>query len=132
MIKSGVMSSLHGSVPHERVLNILEETDFTLLMRDPEKRYAKAGFPTKMVESLSRSTPIICNLTSDMSDCLVDGVNALIVSECSAKSMKLVLSHAIKLSFDERNVLAWNAFSCAKQSFMYSKYLSKMKRFLSD
>ena len=64
-----------GRVPRPVVLQTLQETDFTVLIRDASLRYAKAGFPTKVVESLMSGTPVICNLSSDLDEYLVDGEN---------------------------------------------------------
>ena len=46
-------------MPHSDVLKRLEKADFTILIRPEEMRYAKAGFPTKVPESLSTGTPVI-------------------------------------------------------------------------
>lgn len=122
--------TFHGYIPHDSVLRILEETDFTVLMRDPTKRYAKAGFPTKMVESLSRSTPIICNLSSDMGDYLKDGENALIVEDCDLQSLERQIRRAIEMSYEDRVAMAQKALQSARESFDMLQYLSKVEEIL--
>lgn len=117
---------LHGRVSHEEVLHILKETHFTLLMRSPVQRYAKAGFPTKVVESLSRSTPVICNLTSDLSSYLTDGVDALVVKDCCPNSLCSCLYRAIELSGERRTDMCRKAHETADTCFDYKAYIGKL------
>lgn len=42
------------------------QVDYTIFLRE-NKRYAKAGFPSKFVESLSYDTPVITNCVGDVS-----------------------------------------------------------------
>lgn len=136
MIASGISRDLleklktqlviHGRVSHEEVLRILKETHFTLLMRSPVQRYAKAGFPTKVVESLSRSTPVICNLTSDLAMYLQDGENSLIVDGCDAISLMNVLIEALNMTEDDRNTMCQKAVLAASEHFNLVKYLEQL------
>lgn len=117
---------IHGRVSHDNVLHILKGTHFTLLMRSSEQRYAKAGFPTKVVESLSRSTPVICNLTSDLSSYLTDGVDALVVKDCCPNSLCSCLYRAIELSGERRTDMCRKAHETADTCFDYKAYIGKL------
>lgn len=117
---------IHGRVSHDEVLRILKGSHFTLLMRSPTQRYAKAGFPTKVVESLSRSTPVICNLTSDLDVYLKNDRNALIVEACDAFSLKCVLEKAIAMSYAEIKTMREQAIGTAYEQFAYQKYLTNL------
>lgn len=121
---------IYGRVSHNEVLNILKETHFTLLMRSPVQRYAKAGFPTKVVESLSCSTPVICNLTSDLGEYLTDSVDSLIAVDCSADALRKCLETAISLPESERRKMCNQAELTARKYFMYYRYLEKLKELL--
>lgn len=123
---------IHGRVSHEGVLHILKGTHFTLLMRSPVQRYAKAGFPTKVVESLSRSTPVICNLTSDLSLYLGDEVNALIVEECNPQSLYQQLAKAITMNHEQRVIMCNNARELACKHFMYTIFLHSFQEMMPD
>ncbi|MBQ5810448.1 MAG: glycosyltransferase, partial [Clostridia bacterium] len=120
----------HGRVKREVVLEHLKSADFTILMRSPVLRYAKAGFPTKMVESLSHSTPIIANLTSDMHLYLVDGVNSLIVEDCTAEALAKVLKKAIGISVAEREQMCRSAFATAADMLHYRQFIPAMEEIL--
>lgn len=70
----------------EGALAEVAEADFLPLLR-PYRRYANAGFPTKVVESLSLGVPVLANLTSDLGTVLDDGQNGLVLPDESARSM---------------------------------------------
>ena len=122
---------VHGRVTHGEVLRILSATHFTLLMRSPVQRYAKAGFPTKVVESLSNSTPVICNLTSDLGEYLTDTADSFIATDCSADALKECLEKAIALPELQRQAMCEQAKLTAKKNFLHLIYLDKLANLLS-
>lgn len=128
--KLGEQLQFYGRIPHEKVLEMLVIMDFTLLMRSPELRYAKAGFPTKVAESLSRSTPVISNITSDLALYLIDGYNALVVEEYSVNSLKKALERSLKLDVNKRAVLCKNALHVAKNKLDYKHFIDQLKNVL--
>ena len=58
--------SFMGSIPREQVIEELQRADFSTFIRDNNLRFVKAGFPSKLVESMSLGIPVITNLTSDL------------------------------------------------------------------
>jgi glycosyltransferase involved in cell wall biosynthesis len=108
-----------GRIPRDGVLKNLEEADFTVLMRSPDQRYAKAGFPTKVVESLSSGTPVICNITSDLGDYIRDGENGIVVDRCSAEAFSIAIRRAQNLTFEQRKIMYRNARKLAEDYFDY-------------
>ncbi len=123
---------VHGRVSHDAVLEILKETDFTLLVRAPEQRYAKAGFPTKVVESLANGTPVLCNLSSDLCDYLRDGENALLAESNRPEDVAHALRRALALTEPEREVMRGCALESAKKYFDYRNYLSVLGELLEN
>lgn len=121
----------HGRIEHNYVLKIISESHFTMLMRSEELRYAKAGFPTKIVESLSCGTPVICNLTSDLGKYLINRENSLIVSECSSMAMKDTIEYSLTLSTTRLNEMKSNAFITAQKDFLYKNYLLEMENLIN-
>lgn len=117
---------IHGRVSHDEVLRILKGTHFTLLMRSPEQRYAKAGFPTKVVESMSRNTPVICNLTSDLNNYLIDRENALIVETSDCHGLSRALEKAVYMSEQERICMCRKAGASALDQFDHKVYLQQL------
>ncbi len=126
----GDLLSFYGRVPHEAVLENLKSTDFTILMRSETQRYAKAGFPTKFVESLSRSTPVICNITSDLGYYLRDGENGYVVDECSSEALEKVLEKAIAVSSENRKAMQKAALDTASECFLMDSYIEILKNLI--
>lgn len=120
-----------GRVPREEVLNRLAAADFTVLLRSETQRYAKAGFPTKAVESLSTATPIITNLTSDLGLYLKDGYNSIIVSDCSPTAFSKAAEKALLLSSEEKKLMYTNARKTAEEFFDYRLYNQKISHLLN-
>ena len=116
-----------GRVPRSKVLEVLKETDFTILMRSPVQRYAKAGFPTKAVESFAHSTPMIANVTSDLGKYMIDGYNSFVVEECSPEALALVLKKVLDLSLEQREEMCKNAYDTAVTKLHYNNFLEEFK-----
>lgn len=121
----------YGRIPREAALEHLKQTDFTVLMRSEEQRYAKAGFPTKFVESLATATPIICNATSDIADYLKDGQNGFLVADGSSTAFATVLRKAIKLSYEQRCWMQLKARETAEEYFDYRVYVDDLAQFMN-
>ncbi len=119
-----------GRISRNQVLEKLKSADFTFLMRSPVQRYARAGFPTKFVESLATGTPVICNLTSDMGDYIVDMGNSVVVPDCSSSSFKAVIQKILQLSFKDRQIMQKSARETAEKYFDYRLYFNEVERLL--
>ena len=78
MASSGILV-FHGRLSHNDALGEIKRNDFSVFFRYPNK-VTKAGFPTKFVESITCSTPVISNPMSDIADYMVDGNNGVILS----------------------------------------------------
>ena len=130
--KLGDALVIYGRLPREKAVQKVREADFSLLLRDENLRYAKAGFPTKIVESLSCATPPMCNYSSDLSMYLFDGQNAFIVGGNKAKDVNETLVRI--LNFD-RNLLPKireNARKTAEENFDYTKYINVFREFIKE
>ena len=78
--------TLHGRLDRIRALQLVTRCDATALQR-PLERYAQAGFPSKVAESLMCGTPVVANLTTDLDDYLTDGVNGVILRDASPEAL---------------------------------------------
>lgn len=92
----GAMIRFHGRVPNQEAVSIVSACDFTLLLR-PDQRFSRAGFPSKVVESLCCGTPVITNPTSDLSEYLRDGENAVIVPGIASQLVSEAIQRAARL-----------------------------------
>ncbi len=121
---------LCGRVPRDTVLEKMEEADFVVLPRDASLRYAKAGFPSKVTESLANATPIFCNLSSDLELYLNDGENAVISRSHTPADLAEALKRALALSAEEKLRMSENALKTANEFFDYRNYKDVLKEFI--
>ena len=122
----------HGRVSRAEVVEALRGSDFTILMRDPLKRFAQAGMPTKITESLGSGVPVIANLTSDLGKYLVDGVNALIVDRFTADALTCVLRKALATTYEERLLMRQAARASAEDALDYRAYAHELRAFVLE
>ena len=108
----------------------MEEADFALLIRDASLRYAKAGFPSKVVEALANATPMLCNLSSDLDEYLVDGYNAILAKDHTPEELAVALRRALLLSPQEKNQMSVQALKTAKDRFDYHEYVDELCGFI--
>ena len=65
-----------GRISHMDVIREVKAADWSIIIRDNNK-VVKAGFPTKVVESISCGTPVIANTFSNVEEYL-DGNNSIL------------------------------------------------------
>ncbi len=120
-----------GKVSHKEAIAITKMSDFSLLLRRPV-RYANAGFPTKIVESLTMGTPVIINITSDLADYVHNGVEGLICDDYTAESLVKALKKAMMLSVDDKVQMRQAARAQAERSFDCYNYSDALKNFIDN
>jgi glycosyltransferase involved in cell wall biosynthesis len=119
-----------GRVSIERAMEEVRNADFSILFR-PKRRYSEAGFPTKVVESLSLGTPLLCNLSSDLGEYLNHGKEALICSDFTVPEITTRLEEAIALGPVDLDNMRIFARNCAEEHFDVRKYAPPLRRFLA-
>lgn len=77
--------SFLGQISPKQIDELYAQSDFSVLIRNPDNRLSKAGFPTKISESLVYGVPAICNISSDLSSYLTSGENSIIMQNSSAE-----------------------------------------------
>jgi glycosyltransferase involved in cell wall biosynthesis len=118
-----------GQVSHADALRMVGDSDFSVLQRYP-KRYAEAGFPTKVVESMTMGTPVICNLTSDLGLYVKDGISGIVCSNDHVDSLIDALRRVETLTQPELLSLRHTARQVAEASFDYRIYVSRLENFM--
>lgn len=122
---------VRGKIPQEEVEKQLREADYTIFVR-PDRRSSHAGFPTKLVESLSVGTPVITNLTGDVGLYLDNEKNSFILQNDSMEAIYCTLEKIIKLSINEMHTMRVLARNTAERCFDYRNYLSPMRFFINS
>jgi glycosyltransferase involved in cell wall biosynthesis len=128
----GTALYIHGRVPHEEAVSWVRSADFTLLLRDEHLRYAIAGFPTKIVESLKYGTPPICNITSDLGQYLIDQKNAIIIDGCNSESVEKAIQTALQMDSVDRDRMRKAARETAIVNFDFRLYSNQIMGLLTD
>jgi len=118
-----------GRQPYRKALELVQNADFMPLLR-PTQRYAQAGFPTKVPESLAMGTPIICNITSDLSSYIHDGIEGFICHDHSVTAFTEALERALKLAPHQYLEMRRAARDQAEKSFDYRLYSEALAEFL--
>ncbi len=126
------MLELCGRVSRSEVLERMEQADFIVLHRDAKARYARAGFPSKVVEALANATPILCNISSDLGDYLVDGENAIIAESHTPEAIAESIKRALLLTSEQKNQMSKKALETAKEHFDYHTYSKALESFFED
>jgi glycosyltransferase involved in cell wall biosynthesis len=119
----------YGRVPRERALEIVESSDFSVIVR-PQERFANAGFPTKFVESLSLGVPVMANDTSDIGDYLRDGRDGYLLEQPTAAAVERAILRAVQLAPEEKTRMRGTALARASECFDYRHYASALADFV--
>jgi glycosyltransferase involved in cell wall biosynthesis len=120
-----------GKVRQSCVPQMLSSCDYSVLLR-PHSRYAEAGFPTKLVESLSAGLPIITNVTSDIFEYVRDMEEGAIVPGYSPAAFAETVQRVLTLPAGQRQYIREKAKQRAMLSFDYRRYSSEIGHFVAD
>ena len=121
----------YGRVEHPVALDILRKCDFSIIIRKNE-RYAKAGFPTKMVEALSNGVGVIATPCGDIPNYIHNGENGFIVDFSEVEKGLISLFDRIsRLSNQEMCSIKQNALQTANVYFSPESYANKVNDFLN-
>lgn len=123
---------IYGRVTRDRVLDIMRNMDFSILLRPENERYAKAGFPTKVVEAMGQNVAMICNFTSDLYLYLEDGRNAITVNQCTAKAFSDAVRRVLRMDVLEIQRIKNEARKTAETYFDYNQYIYNLGEFLRN
>lgn len=121
-----------GRVPREQVLADYSKADFSVLIRPTDQRYAMAGFPTKFVESLCCSTPIICNITSDLDEYCENKRNSIVLDSIEPGEIVKVLNELVKMKPEQLAVMKDYARKTAERKFDYHNYADAFLNFIEQ
>lgn len=128
-IEKGI--EVYGRLPHAETLAIIDECDFGILFRK-DKRYAKAGFSTKLAECMSRSVPMICNRVGGCESVIVDGIDGFVIETATEQAIEEVLLKICNFSYEKRKEIKDNAYIKANRLFCDSKYVQAMKGVIEE
>lgn len=114
-----------GPVTSEKVPSLVAQADFTVIIRSDE-RHARAGFPTKLVESMASGTPVITTLTGDEAKVIQDGKNGFELRSGGIEEVISVLKRARDLSMESKLRMRNKALEAAR-AFDYRQYVEPLR-----
>lgn len=119
-----------GRITREDVLKEYRNADFSVLIRPAAARYAQAGFPTKLVESLATATPVICNYTSDIDKYIQHMKNGIVVN--GEDQFSCLESLRCVIGLDRKSILEMqkSARYTSEKYFDYRIYADRMIEFI--
>ena len=123
------MLIFHGRVPQSDVPRLLSTADYSVLLR-PLKRYAQAGFPTKLVESLAAGVPVMANRTSDIAGFVRDGKEGILLTDHGPAAFVDGVKRALALPPAQKDAMRRNARLQAEISFDFRVFVEKVGSFL--
>lgn len=119
----------HGRVSHDESIEIIQNCDFSVLLR-PLNTDSQAGFPTKVVESMSVGTPVICNITSDLSDHIIHRKTGMICEKPDSEILADTIREAASLNAEELAAMRDVTKNHAVKNFDFRNYCSSLPKFI--
>tara|TARA_R110002094_G_scaffold7498_36_gene16862 strand:+ start:3007 stop:4197 length:1191 start_codon:yes stop_codon:yes gene_type:complete len=114
-----------GRQPNRYVADRIADSDFSIFFRD-QTRVTMAGFPSKLAESISCGTPVICNSTDAVR--YSDTADETLFLASRGQELALVRS-VFQFSSSELDELKYRAYS--SRAYDYRSHLGKVAEFLS-
>lgn len=116
----------YGVLSHGDTLSLVSKCDYSVLLR-PNNKVSKAGFSTKVVESMSLGTPMITNNTGDLSNYIVDGVNGFIFNGYDIENLKVKITEVLS----EYDINSYHTMSenCILDSNVHFNYKNQVDIF---
>lgn len=111
---TGTKTEFLGRVDHMSVVALVKQANWSIIIRE-NNQVVKAGFPTKLVESISCGTPVIVNRFSNVEDYLTTD-NSII---CDMDSIDDAINQAC-----EKQIVV------DKDIFDYRQYIGQLQTFL--
>lgn len=120
---------VHGKVSVQVVAEHLKNSDFSVLVRRPNK-VTNAGFASKIAESMGHGVPLMLTDTSDIKLYLSDGQDCIIINGFSESDCAAAIKRAIGLSETGLENMKRKARETAERIFDYRCYTDSIKELI--
>lgn len=119
----------YGNKPMDEVQKAVRNADFVILIRD-KNRATMAGFPTKVVESLSMGTPVITTDTSDLSKYIIQGKTGFFVDATDEKRLANQLAEICEI--DEEKLSRMKQCCYESRDFCAERFTNIFSEFINN
>ena len=117
------------NITHNDVISKIKSSDCFIFIRN-NNLVSNAGFPTKLVESISSGVPILTNNIGDVQKYIKNGLNGFLVEDINLDTLEDAILNIINMNDTEWKVLCNN---CKNQNiFDYRGYVKTMEKFLQE
>ena len=119
----------HGRLSHDNTVEIVKKADFGILFRH-DKRYAKAGFSTKLAECMSVGVPMICNKIGGCDLCIEHLKNGVLTETAEFDELVKVLQNLVVMSKEDILKMKKNSYEYAIDNFDFVKYIDVVENMM--
>ena len=113
----------------DQVIEYVRSSDFTVLFRQ-EKRFAKAGYSTKVAESLFNGVPVLCNEIGGTDTDIENMKNGIKIKGLSMDDVYAGLQQMARLSREESAELRRNCREIGDRLFNAAHYVELLDTFI--
>lgn len=121
--------NFNGRLAHEKSLEILSRSDFSIYFRESTKM-VNAGFPTKFVESTTMGIPSITTNVSDLEHYITHGKNGFFIEIDEKASIKKQIHEILALSTSDIKRMKQEVKK--EKAFNYDEYQNDFIKFLNE
>ena len=104
-----------GRVSHEKVIEIVKKSDWSIILRE-NNLVVRAGFPTKVVESITCGTPVLSNRFSNVDEYLNES-NCMFINNDDEIASSIIKACVGKKEFD-RGIFDYHRFTHELEKLM--------------
>lgn len=122
---------IHGKRSHEFVLETLSRADACFIIREP-RRYAKAGFSTKLAECMLSGVAVICNSVGGAERLIDDGHQGFLMKNARVEDIKRMITRLVNLDRSELERVKIASIEFARGHFAAERYSSDLYTFLFE
>ncbi|WP_157866637.1 glycosyltransferase [Aromatoleum aromaticum] len=120
----------YGRLQNVFAKQVVASCDFMILLRR-DLRFSRAGFPSKVAESLCLGTPVMANLSSNLADYLTHGQNSLVIDSLEPLALSKCILRAASMNDNELASMHRHASISANTYFTPRSHSEAMSAFAS-
>jgi glycosyltransferase involved in cell wall biosynthesis len=120
---------LHERIPRTQLIDIIRNANYSMLLRPPNKRYARSGFPSKLCESMALGTPMMVNISGDIGEYVTDN-NAIIIRDFSTSGVKEAIEKAVRIDSHDYASMRKASYKTAVDNFSFQACSKRIDAFI--
>ncbi len=110
------------------IAGYIAKHDFTVLLR-PAKRYAQAGYSTKVAESLFNGTPVFCNEIGGADTDVRSGKTGIKIQAMDVDAIQKGIEKVLSLSSDQIAAMKQQCFTYGQNRYTTGTYVHQLDEF---